>query len=110
MTTRTLAGVPNLHKFKSPYYKGTSYQGMLGSADAFAKWWKAHVFTQGQVIQSLSPYEQNVMQQLWITFADKTVRKVRENFFPAVPIVAGFIGTAIWADYQYEENLKAHRY
>lgn len=69
-----------------------------------AKWWKAHVHTDGMRIQVQSPYRKDHITSFVHHIPDSIKKKFQENTLTVGPHLALFFGAMWWADKEFERD------
>ena len=73
------------------------------------KLWKYHQSNNGQVIQSLSPFQQDVMGSLFHNAPAKILKKITSNAPSVLPGLIFLVGISSWSDADFHRRSVAHR-
>ncbi len=79
-----------------------------GVKPGLVKWWKAYVYTKGEVTEQMSPHQLGVVGPGFRdgpkNFAKTFVKKVME----AGPFVAAGVGVVAWAEHEHDQISRSH--
>lgn len=80
-----------------------------GYAPHLQKVWKSYVYTTGQTIRTVSPFEVNVIGSLVKNVGEKFKHKVTDNFLDVAPGLLTGVGVVFLVKKKRSDYLFSHR-
>jgi hypothetical protein len=76
-----------------------------GHAPGMNKWWKAWERTNGQIIEHISPFQQQIMSELFKDPGHKLLHKLKDHWM-IFPPLAMYLWITSWTVHKYHEYEK----